>query len=86
MEFINHAIKKSQESVYGYADVMLYKGNVVNLSRSSPVSLYDKELVSMDVEGGFDPSISSGFIQTQSTRIKASSVRAKNLAAFTGKQ
>ena len=32
----------------------LYKGNVTICGRESPTSLYDKELSSMDVEGGYD--------------------------------
>ena len=31
----------------------------------------------MDVEGGFNPEISTGFVQTLSTRIKASAAREK---------
>jgi len=48
---------------------------VIERGRSSPYSLYNEELVSMDVEGGFNPEISTGFIQTLATRIKASSAR-----------
>eukprot|EP01051_Picozoa_sp_SAG22_P037168 SAG22_NODE_18400_length_288_cov_0.767196_1_plen_73_part_01 len=68
---------KAQEHVTGKVDLQLYKGNVVMRGRSSPYSLYNKELVSMDVEGGFNPEISTGFIQTLSTRIKASAARTK---------
>jgi hypothetical protein len=46
------------------------QGNVIERGRSSPYSLYNEALVSMDVEGGFNPEISTGFIQTLSTRIK----------------
>jgi hypothetical protein len=34
------------------------------LGRSSPQSLYKQDLVSMDVEGGFDVALSEGFIKT----------------------
>ena len=37
--------------------------------------LYNKALVSMDEEGGFVPEYSTGFIQTLSTRLKASKAR-----------
>lgn len=51
--------------------VKLFKGNTTVLARHSPVSLYDKDLVSMDIAGGFEPTDSEGFIKVQSIRIKA---------------
>jgi argininosuccinate synthase len=77
MQFLKVAMEHAQEVVTGKVDVQLLKGNTIMRGRSSPVSLYNKELVSMDVEGGFNPEISTGFIQTLSTRIKASAARSK---------
>ncbi len=51
--------------------VKLYKGSVSIEGRSSPISLYDAKMASMDEEGGFNPSDSEGFIKIQSIRLKA---------------
>ena len=69
------AMNKAQEHVTGSTSIRLHKGNVMNRGRSSPLSLYNEDHVSMDKEGGFDASMSTGFIQTLSTRIKASKAR-----------
>ena len=39
--------------------------------RTSPLSLYDEKMASMDEEGGFNPTDSEGFIKIQSIRLKA---------------
>jgi len=49
----------------------LYKGNVMVIGRESPSSLYDKELSSMDVAGGFNQKDSEGFIKIHATRLMA---------------
>jgi argininosuccinate synthase len=49
----------------------LYKGNVMIIGRESPTSLYNQELSSMDVEGGFDAVDSRGFININAIRLKA---------------
>ncbi|MBD3417914.1 hypothetical protein GF412_02970, partial [Candidatus Micrarchaeota archaeon] len=41
------------------------------VARESPTSLYNKELSSMDIEGGFDQKDSSGFIKVNGLRLKA---------------
>lgn len=51
--------------------VKLYKGSVTVEGRTSPISLYDARMASMDEEGGFNPSDSEGFIKIQSIRLKA---------------
>lgn len=71
MEFLMAAIEKSQEYVDGWVRLSLYKGNVTVLARFSPSSLYDQELSSMDIEGGFDQTDSRGFIRINSIRLKA---------------
>lgn len=40
------------------------------LARQSETSLYNKELVSMDVQGGFSPEDSTGFININALRLK----------------
>lgn len=79
MQFVSTAMQQCQPVVTGSVDLQLFKGNVIERGRSSPYSLYNEAMVSMDVEGGFNPEISTGFIQTLSTRIKASAARDKLL-------
>ncbi len=71
MEFLMAAINKSQEQVTGKVTLSLYKGNVTPIAREAPTSLYDQELSSMDIEGGFDQTDSKGFININAVRLKA---------------
>jgi len=71
MEFLMSAVRKSQERIDGHVVLKLYKGGVYPLARHSPNSLYDQELSSMDVEGGFDQTHSEGFIRINAIRLKA---------------
>ena len=75
MEFLNAAMQHAQKPVSGTVALALHKGHVMPRGRSSPHSLYDMKIVSMDEEGGFVPQNSTGFIQTLSTRLKASKKR-----------
>jgi len=71
MEFLMSAVAKSQELIDGHVIVKLYKGGVYPLARHSPSSLYDRELSSMDVDGGFDQTHAEGFIRINAIRLKA---------------
>lgn len=71
MEFLRAAIDKSQELIDGTVYLTLYKGNVIIDGRESPSSLYNKELSSMDIEGGFDQKDSAGFIRINAIRLMA---------------
>ena len=71
MDFLMAAINKSQEVIDGVVHLTLYKGNVLITGRESPSSLYDKDLSSMDIEGGFDQQDSYGFIVVNAIRLKA---------------
>lgn len=71
MDFLMAAIDKSQEVIDGKVDLDIYKGNVTVTGRTSPSSLYDRELSSMDLEGGFDQRDSRGFININAVRLKA---------------
>jgi argininosuccinate synthase len=71
MEFLRAAIDKSQELIDGIVYLSLYKGNVIINGRESPSSLYNKELSSMDIEGGFDQKDSAGFIKINAIRLMA---------------
>lgn len=74
MDFIMCAFDKSQEAIDGIVKVALYKGNVIIQGRESITSLYDQELSSMDVEGGFNQIDSAGFININAVRLKAHNV------------
>ena len=71
MDFLLAAINKSQELIDGIVYLTLYKGNVIIDGRESPSSLYNKELSSMDIEGGFDQKDSAGFIKINAIRLMA---------------
>ncbi|MCB9464401.1 MAG: argininosuccinate synthase [Candidatus Eisenbacteria bacterium] len=71
MDFLMAAVEKSQELIDGTVRLSLYKGNVRPVGRTSPSSLYDPELASMDIAGGFDQSDSAGFIRVNALRLKA---------------
>lgn len=71
MDFLMAAIEKSQELIDGSVHLCLYKGNIIVEGRESPSSLYNKELSSMDIEGGFDQTDSKGFIRINAIRLMA---------------
>lgn len=70
MDFLMAANNKSQQLVDGSVLLYLYKGNVVIYGRSSPTSLYNQDLASMDVEGEYDPNDAEGFIRINGLRRK----------------
>jgi argininosuccinate synthase len=71
MDFLMAAIDKSQELIDGSVHMCLYKGNILIEGRESPSSLYNKNLSSMDIEGGFDQTDSKGFIRINAIRLMA---------------
>lgn len=75
MKLLNCMVDHTQKVVDGTVGIQLYKGHVKCRGRSSPKSLFNQDLASMDAAGDFVPQNSTGFIQTLSTRLKASRVR-----------
>jgi argininosuccinate synthase len=71
MDFILSAVYKSQEDITGEVMLSLYKGNVMTIGRTSPTSLYNQDLSSMEVEGGYNPIDCKGFININGIRLKA---------------
>lgn len=71
MDFLRAAIDKSQELIDGVVSLTLYKGNVIIDGRESPSSLYNQDLSSMDIAGGFDQKDSAGFIKINAIRLMA---------------
>jgi argininosuccinate synthase len=74
MDFIRAAFAKSEELIDGRVRLQLYKGSVTALGRESPSSLYDRDLSSMDVEGGYDQEDARGFIRINGLRLRAHKV------------
>ena len=71
MDFLMSAFNKSQEAITGEVTMDLYKGNAYPVARFSPYSLYDQDLSSMEIEGGFDATDTKGFININAIRLKA---------------
>jgi argininosuccinate synthase len=74
MDFIQAAFRQSESLITGEVLVRLFKGNVVIQGRRSSSSLYDKELSSMDVAGGYDQEDARGFIRLNALRLRAHKV------------
>ncbi len=56
-------INRSQENVTGEVKLKLYKGSMQVVGRSSPMSLYDKNLANYNIKTSFNQSYSKGFIE-----------------------
>lgn len=71
MDFLMAAVRQSQQLIDGRVRLKIYKGGVYPVGRESPNSLYNQDLSSMDIEGGFDQTDARGFINISSLRLKA---------------
>ncbi|MDX1965209.1 MAG: argininosuccinate synthase [Pirellulales bacterium] len=58
-------IRQAQQSVTGTVKLNLYKGNIMLAGRSSPVSLYDAGIASMEGGGSYDQTDAEGFLRIQ---------------------
>jgi len=56
-------INRSQENVTGEVKLKLYKGGLQVIGRSSPNSLYDKNLANYNIKTTFNQSYAKGFIE-----------------------
>jgi argininosuccinate synthase len=70
MDFIRAAFAQGEATLDGRVIVQLYKGNVMICGRESSRSLYDRELSSMDKEGGYDAADAWGFIRINALRLR----------------
>ena len=77
MEVLTALMDKAQEHVSGKVNLKLYKGNVIVKGRESEESLYDQDIASMDIHGGYDQKDAVGFIRLNALRLKASARRLK---------
>ncbi len=71
MDFLMAAIDKSQEVIDGEVTLKLYKGCAYPIARKSPSSLYNQDLSSMDIEGGYNQEDAEGFIKVNAIRLMA---------------
>ena len=71
MDFLEAAFRQASSLIDGEVHVRLFKGNVVIRGRTSPSSLYDQDLSSMDVAGGYDQQDARGFIRINALRLRA---------------
>jgi argininosuccinate synthase len=62
-EDLDAFIDKTQENVTGEVKLKLYKGGMRVVGRSSPFSLYDKNLANYNIKTTFNQSHSKGFIE-----------------------
>jgi len=75
-EMLQAAIDLSQKHVAGQVRVKLYKGNVTIIGRTSPLSLYDQDLVTFE-EGkvAYDHRDATGFIKLNALRLRVAARR-----------
>ena len=79
-EMLQAAIDASQEFVTGTVRLKLYKGQVAVVGRSSPYSLYDRELVTFEEgEVAYDHRDAEGFIRLNALRLRTLAQRRKKL-------
>lgn len=65
MDALMAFIRESQRPVTGEVTLQLYKGNIIVESRSSPVSLYDAEIATMEGGGSYNQDDAEGFLRIQ---------------------
>lgn len=64
MDALFSFIRQAQQPVTGTVELNLYKGNIMVKSRSSPMSLYDAAIASMEGGGSYDQSDAEGFLRS----------------------
>ena len=75
-EMLQAAIDHSQLMVAGTVRLKLYKGNVIVTGRESPNSLYAKDLVTFEEDGGaYDQKDAAGFIKLNALRLRTLAAR-----------
>jgi argininosuccinate synthase len=69
-EMLQALIDKSQARVTGTVRLKLYKGNVQVTGRRSPVSLYDRDLVTFEADQVYNQRDAEGFIKLNALRLR----------------
>lgn len=57
--------KEAQKNVTGSVELELYKGNIIISKRSSPNSLYDEDIATMEGGGSYNQDDAEGFLRIQ---------------------
>lgn len=65
MDALMAFIRQSQEPVTGEVSLNLYKGNILVAGRSSPNSLYDEGIATMEGGGSYNQTDAEGFLRIQ---------------------
>jgi argininosuccinate synthase len=63
-------IREAQKNVTGEVKLSLYKGNIMVASRTSPFSLYDAGIASMEAGGSYDQTDAEGFLRIQGLPVR----------------
>ncbi len=71
MDFIQAAFRQSEQLIDGTVRLELFRGHATPKGRTSPTALYDQDLSSMDVSGGYDQQDAAGFIRISGLRLRA---------------
>lgn len=65
MDALMAFIREAQQPVNGEVSLSLYKGNILIEGRTSPNSLYDEEVASMEGGGSYNQTDAEGFLRLQ---------------------
>ncbi len=85
MNVLSAMVEESQRYVTGRVTVELYKGNITPIGRTSPASLYDPMVASMDDDhGAYDQTDATGFIRLHGLPLRAQARRAAKMAKLPG--
>ena len=71
MAVVLAAVRQSIRGLDGRVRLQLLRGNVRPIGRESPRRLYDQELASMDIAGGYNQADAAGFIRLHALRLRA---------------
>ena len=63
-------IKEAQKTVTGEVSLDLYKGNIIVAGRSSPFSLYDEGIATMEGGGSYNQTDAEGFLRIQGLPVR----------------
>jgi argininosuccinate synthase len=63
MDALMSFIKTAQQPVTGEVKLGLYKGNIIVSGRTSPNSLYDEAIASMEAGGSYNQTDAEGFLR-----------------------
>ena len=82
MDALAAFLESSQQHVNGVVTLELDRGTVRPIGRTSPNSLYDEDIASMDDDGGaYDQQDASGFIKLQALPLRVAAKRQARLDA-----